>query len=462
MKNMRKILAIALALCLLPVMAAAAEEVTTAPADAGIAIQLNGELLAFPSGVAPYFSPEANRTFVPFRDLFEAMGAEVSYDEDTRVVTAVRGETVVTLEQNGTAMQVTENGETRTIESDVPVMNLDGRVLVPIRFASEALGANVGWDQVNKTVVVLDTPTVLADKLGDYTLITKLNDINSGFVGKTYEMTMDMAMSMKGDLDELELDIPVTAKVVAVANDSAVDGALDMTIDMTSLMTAMMGEAMPGVSGEMKMDVSAEFLLSLDDLSYSIYCEYINQTLGFEEGTWLVLDMGAMLEDMGEMSGVMTQLQGEMDIADVVSAILGEGTLTSIDDYDAFVSVIDMINKLIDDSNFVQDGNVYTNEVDFLDFDGATCVATLVIELDDAGKAVSSDIIITITEETTGMELKMDIASKQDGMTMQVIINVEGVTVTLDATAAYALTDKAPRTAIPAGAPVQDLMDAMY
>jgi len=457
MKNMRKILAIALALCLLPVMAMAAEE----PADSGIAIQLNGETLAFPSGVAPYFSPEANRTFVPFRDLFEAMGAKVSYDENTRVVTAVRGETVVTLEQNGTAMQVTENGETRTIESDVPVMNLDGRVLVPIRFASEALGANVGWDQANQTVLVLDIPALIADKLGNYTLITKMNDINSAFVGKTYEMTMDMAMNMKGDIDGIKLDVPVTAKVVAVSDGLHADGQMDMTIDMTSLMTAMMEEAMPGVTGEMKMDINAEILISLDDLSYGIYCEYINQTMGLEAGTWLVFDMASMMEEMGEMSDMMAQLQGEMDIADVVSIILGESTLTSIYDYDEVASVIDMINKLIDDSNFVQKGNVYTNVVNLFDFDGASCVATLVIELDADGNAISSDVTITVTEETTGMELKVDVASKQNGMTMNIAIDVEGITVTLDATSAYALTDKTPRTAIPQGAPVFDLMDVM-
>lgn len=42
----------------------------------------------------------------------------------------------------------------RTIACDVPPMNMDGRILVPIRAVSEALGADVTWDQAGQRVVV--------------------------------------------------------------------------------------------------------------------------------------------------------------------------------------------------------------------------------------------------------------------------------------------------------------------
>ena len=41
-------------------------------------------------------------------------------------------------------VRILVNGE--IVESDVPAINFHGRTLVPIRFVSEALGAEVGWD----------------------------------------------------------------------------------------------------------------------------------------------------------------------------------------------------------------------------------------------------------------------------------------------------------------------------
>lgn len=42
----------------------------------------------------------------------------------------------------------------RTIACDVPPQNIDGRVLVPIRAVSEALGCQVQWNQANQQVLV--------------------------------------------------------------------------------------------------------------------------------------------------------------------------------------------------------------------------------------------------------------------------------------------------------------------
>ena len=48
--------------------------------------------------------------------------------------------------------KATVNGETK--ELDVPAFVKDGRTFLPIRFISEALGANVDWDAATKTVTI--------------------------------------------------------------------------------------------------------------------------------------------------------------------------------------------------------------------------------------------------------------------------------------------------------------------
>ena len=53
--------------------------------DSAISVQLDGEILTFTDAVPQV---KSQRTFLPFRAVFEAMGAEVSYEDST--VTAVR------------------------------------------------------------------------------------------------------------------------------------------------------------------------------------------------------------------------------------------------------------------------------------------------------------------------------------------------------------------------------------
>ena len=82
---------------------------------------------------------ENNRTFVPFRALAEAFGAEVAYDEATQSVTAELNGTVVVM-TIGSA-EYTVNGEVAT--ADVAPFINGSRTMVPVRFVAEAFGINV-------------------------------------------------------------------------------------------------------------------------------------------------------------------------------------------------------------------------------------------------------------------------------------------------------------------------------
>ena len=82
---------------------------------------------------------ENNRTFVPFRALGEALGAQVDYVEEDNTVHYVLGNTeiVMTLDSK----DYTVNGAKKTM--DVAPFAKEGRTYVPVRFVGEALGFNV-------------------------------------------------------------------------------------------------------------------------------------------------------------------------------------------------------------------------------------------------------------------------------------------------------------------------------
>jgi|GEM_PF-3371586 hypothetical protein len=117
-----------------------------APETKPICVTIDGKAVSF--DVQPVMVN--SRVMVPFRKIFEALGAQVSWDASTRTATGTKGGTVVTLVIDST--QASVNGETKILDS--PAIIMDGRTLVPARFISESLGYNVQWDNSSRTVVI--------------------------------------------------------------------------------------------------------------------------------------------------------------------------------------------------------------------------------------------------------------------------------------------------------------------
>ncbi len=92
-----------------------------------------------------------DRTLVPLRAIFEALGATVSWDGATRTVTGVKGDIKVNLTIDSDQLYV--NGTPKTI--DVPAMIINDRTMVPARAISEALGCFVDWDAAIRTVKII-------------------------------------------------------------------------------------------------------------------------------------------------------------------------------------------------------------------------------------------------------------------------------------------------------------------
>lgn len=116
-------------------------------ADDGITVTLNGDKIEF--DVQPQLIND--RTMVPLRKIFEAMGAYVDWYGDTQTVVATKDDKVVTAKINDNNLYI--NDEVKTL--DVPPMIIDGRTLVPARFVAESFGANVDWDGATQTVVIM-------------------------------------------------------------------------------------------------------------------------------------------------------------------------------------------------------------------------------------------------------------------------------------------------------------------
>lgn len=116
-----------------------------------INVTLNGTRIQFDT--APVIKND--RTLVPIRAIFEAMGMSVSWDENTKKILAVGDSGVITMEI-GTVMlgygSSQDNIELHPM--DVAPTIINDRTYVPARYVAEATGYNVDWDSASRTVII--------------------------------------------------------------------------------------------------------------------------------------------------------------------------------------------------------------------------------------------------------------------------------------------------------------------
>jgi plastocyanin len=90
----------------------------------------------------------SGRIFVPLRGVFERLGASVVYDNG--LINATGNGRTIQLHIGSTSASV--NGQATSL--DVAPFLVGSRTLVPLRFISEALGANVNYDGSSQIVTV--------------------------------------------------------------------------------------------------------------------------------------------------------------------------------------------------------------------------------------------------------------------------------------------------------------------
>lgn len=120
--------------------------------EKGISIQVDGKPVDCID--APPYVNKDGRTMVPLRFVSEALGAEVIWLEDTKMVVIKKDIFKYTLKISDYKILASGYGRNLIKVMDtVPSLN-NGRTFVPVRFVSELLGAKVDWDGDTQTVMI--------------------------------------------------------------------------------------------------------------------------------------------------------------------------------------------------------------------------------------------------------------------------------------------------------------------
>lgn len=113
-----------------------------------LTVMLNGELLSLQYKEQPVL--ENGRVLVPLRIISKKLGAEVSWNDETKTVTAVKdGKTVsITIGEN------VMRKDDEEIALDVPAKIIEDITFVPVRAVCDGLGASADWNDDIKRVII--------------------------------------------------------------------------------------------------------------------------------------------------------------------------------------------------------------------------------------------------------------------------------------------------------------------
>ncbi len=155
-------------------------------AEGDIIVRIDSEPVVFTEGTGAPFIDNNSRTLVPLRITMETYGADVEWNQDTRIAIVKKGD--ITVEVPLGQKYILINGQQKSIDTQSIIRG--DRTYLPIRAVVEALGSEVQWDKYTKTVVINTEPMDAKKAL--------LDAYAKSYEWKNYDMEMMMDMEVVG------------------------------------------------------------------------------------------------------------------------------------------------------------------------------------------------------------------------------------------------------------------------
>lgn len=165
--------------------------------DDSIRANLNGHPIHFTDAKPMMVN---GRVMVPIRDIFTYLGGQMEWNQTSRTLTARVGDKNIWLPINRYEARVNNI----PVMLDQPARVIGGRTMVPLRFVSESLGANVDWIAAEQLVEIT---MMAADTRPNWPVEP---NPNPGYTG--------MLTLMEGDVLPFRLDRRMTSKDARVGD----------------------------------------------------------------------------------------------------------------------------------------------------------------------------------------------------------------------------------------------------
>lgn len=375
------------------------------------------------------------RIMVPYRAIFEYLGLEVGYDENTKVISGKTDEFTLTMKSKDPVIKLTyKDGTVKQRTMDVAPYVSGGRTFVPTRFVSEMLDYVVGWDGDYKTVVIIDADSIAKSIEKDFSTLLKIQDLNTDS-DKAYEMKGDMSANITSEGQDMNMSADMSGIVEGINEE------FDMNLTISA------GGETQTVKSKVKFDGNTGDM-------------YIKAEGVTEEAQWMKFNLSELLQGYGIDFAAMLQQanNGNVDIASIVSGMIenmaDQFTITT---YDEIMTAYDGLKSILGNDSFKKAGNSY--KADFnKDIEGIVMKGSAAVNVNSQDKATGYSLDLNI--EDAGAVVGINI--KAQGLDTEISLKVddgESVKMNINVGMNFKETNKHPDVTIPSGETVVDLND---
>ena len=467
MKAYKKIVA---ALCTAAMMVSVLS-VSAWAVPSGITVQVNGQEVTFPDA-----EPESKngRTFIPVRAAFEALGAEVTWDQADKSVTAVKGDTTVVMTLDSTKAEVTKDGQEQELTMDVAPYSKGGRTYVPVRFAAEAFSCAVGWDGDEHTVMIVDVETLLGDATFDNLDGWVRADLERE-VPNPAKTTGQMALEMTlPDGQGKTQTYPLSATFSGISTDTKAELQMEMDFAELFALFAEGSELSAADKAELKKLSQAAVETRMDLESGKIYftidCPLLLAMIGEGLGdgnVWYLMDLAKLSEAGGfdyqaYLQGMEEMLGEYAGFRELMVSMLSDLELTSAAyDYEMLQTSAEALCALLSDQAMAKSVSNYT--VNWTLGDNSSVLGQIKMTYQTSGdRLVGVKMEMTIDDGMDGMTLQMNVREDGTNTTMNMDMDLGGdLKLSFDLSAKTVQANAQPAVEPPAGAQIVDIVDVL-
>ncbi len=355
------------------IVAMAMALITTGFATGGtgdrITVILDGNALSFPDA-APTIRD--GYSYVPFRALLEAMGAEVRYDDETQTVTAEKDGTVLNFVIGQESISVTKDGETETVAADAASYIENQRTMIPVNFVAKAFGFLVGWDETERAVVLIDADKLIDAYAGKFSVMDQYLEYSQGFNEKAYAFTGDFTLDMKVTAPgEPAVPVGISGTIEGLSYQNLMNMNLDMSIDISDYFSDLMSLS-PEDGGQetqqildMLKNVEIDYIINLDEGKVYLRSPIFSMAgiPNVSEDSWLYIDLNKIFS----MSGVDLDIEAllkaanQSGFAEYLVNAYGLMGINSAGAFDTLTQTLDQMEDMFGDSAFSKAGDSYVS-----------------------------------------------------------------------------------------------------
>ena len=378
-------------------------------------------------------------TFVPIRAFTDAIGAEITYVEDTNCVSIESEGETISFVIGSKDVKVGE----KTLTLAANTFELNDRTYVPVRLIAEAFNLEVLWNELYGEVSIMDIEALKEGLATDYTVMDSIlgmktdGDLTSNYA---IEGAFELSLTMDGKTVIANTDINGLANMEGQSYDSKT------TVDMSDFqaeieqMLAQIAqnpaqvEMIEGLLAKLE-NITVEYRIDMKTLDIYIRSnmfDYLGAALGTTEinnDTWIKIAYKDLLPEeqyeeimaLMEMSTSGDVVMNTQYMVELLLDMYKEMPLSMMNYYE----MIDTGLNMISDDKFEKSGNTYILKETTTDALGVTTQFELSVKMGTDGIADSYTLDFKMADDQTIVTMSVEQASAEK-VKMQCSVEIVG------------------------------------